>query len=230
MASQGPRSAQATRGGSSRITRPSSISITRSAHGATSSTRCSMIDHTGSSPRAASRRRVPSTSCAPTGSRSESGSSRTRTRGLHRQGGGDRGALLLPAGQCHHGCAPQAGHPGHLKAPFDPGGDLRLRQGQILGTERDLGHHRLVDQLQVRVLEHHADQLGRLVRRQPGETLAAEGHRPRAAPRVPGTGSGPPAMSASVDLPQPDTPVTSTSSPGATPKFTCRSAARAAPR
>ncbi len=52
--------------------------------------------------------------------------------------------------------------------------------------------------------------------------------RPRSSPCT-RDGISPHSASASVDLPQPDAPVTSTTSPGATLKSTCRSAARTAP-
>jgi hypothetical protein len=80
MTAHGAWSAHASLGGRSSTIRPPSMSTTRSAHGATSSTRCSMITTPVPSSRA-SLRRVPSTSWAPTGSRSDSGSSSTRIRG-----------------------------------------------------------------------------------------------------------------------------------------------------
>jgi hypothetical protein len=95
--------------------------------------------------------------------------------GPHGQRGGDRGALLLPAGQRHQRRPAQAGHPGHVQAPVDPGGDLGLRQGQVLRPERHLRLHRLVDQLEVRVLEHQASELRRLVRLHAAQRAAAEG-------------------------------------------------------
>ena len=52
--------------------------------------------------------------------------------------------------------------------------------------------------------------------------------RPRSSPCT-RDGISPHKASASVDLPHPEAPVTSTTSPGATPKSTCRSAARTAP-
>ncbi len=96
--------------------------------------------------------------------------------GAHGQRRGDRGALLLPAGQRHHRGLAHPGHPGHVQAPVHPGRDLRLREGQVLRPERHLRLHRLVDELQVRVLEHHADELGRLVRLEAAQRLAAEHH------------------------------------------------------
>ena len=221
-------SSQAPRGGRSRTIRPSSISTTRSAHGTTSSTRCSMTTMPVPSS-LASRRSVPSTSWAPTGSRSDSGSSRTSRRRAHGQRRRDGGPLLLTAGQRDGRGVAQPGHAGDIQAPVHPRGDLRLRQRQVLRAERHLGLHGLVDQLQVRVLEHQTDQLRCLVRRQPAERPAAEAHPAAQLAVHPGRDESASA-SASVDLPQPEAPVTSTTSPAATPKSTCRNAAWAAPR
>ena len=92
----------------------------------------------------------------------------------HSQRGRDRRALLLAAGQCHGRGAAHPGQPGDIQAPLHPGRDLRLRQGQVLWPERHLRLHSVIDELEIRILEDHADQLGRLVRVQAGQRFAAE--------------------------------------------------------
>ena len=144
--------------------------------GATSSTRCSMMTMPVPLVGGPAAAAWPRTSCAPTGSRSDSGSSRTRTRGR-------MASVAAMAVRCF--CPPDSVTVAACRSPASPVTSRHQstlaaisgwRQGQVLRPERHLRLHRLVDELEVRVLEHHADELGRLVRRQPAQRPVAEHH------------------------------------------------------
>ena len=132
--------------------------------------------------------------------------------GLHGQRPGDGGPLLLSAGQlgrvagrpCRR-CRPARAAPCACSRGLAPSSSLRT----LIGPEGDVLEHGLVGE-QVERLEDHAD-----VGPQPGERLALLGER-RAVER----GCGPLSMGSSrlmlrhsVDLPEPDGPITTTTSP-----------------
>ncbi len=227
VASHGPRSAQAMRGGWSRTTRPSSISTTRSAQGATSSTRCSMMI-TPVLPCRASRCSVASTSWAPTGSRSDNGSSSTRILGRMAR-------VAAMAVRCFW--PPDSVTTEALRIPAMP---VTSRHSSTLAAISGCGSARFsgpnatsactVWVISCRfgfwnTMPTSCDASCGFI---PDREVPPNVTRPLSSPCT-RDGISPHNVSASVDLPQPEAPVISTTSPGAMPRFTCRSAARTAP-
>ncbi len=227
VAVQGAWSSQAPRGGRSMMIRPSSISTIRSAHGTTSSTRCSMTITPVPCSRA-SPRSVPSTSCAPTGSRSDSGSSSTSTRGRI-------ASVAAMAVRCFW--PPDSVSTVAVRSAVSwvtASAQLTLAAISCCGSARFSGPNATSDCTVMLI----SCRFG-FWNTSPTCWAASCGASPdsawppkRTAPRSsPCTRAGisPASARASVDLPQPDAPVIRTSSPGPTARSTCRSAALAAP-
>ena len=203
--------------------RPSRTAITRSAPERQRSRRCSASRIVVSD--SWLRRRSSAISSSPaTGSSWEVGSSSSSRRGPPGEGGAERDALLLAAGELVGGAVEQVVDAERERDLLDAARDRRGAVAAALQRERELGAHRAHHELRLGILEERAGE--RAEARGPVLARVEPGERRRDRRSCPPwkCGTSPQAARSSVDLPCPESPASRQNSPGSSAKLTSCSA------